>query len=147
MTPAGRSVPWVYLFFCDLNNYVASRLNFPRSVTKVNIFMTKVMLVIFPVVVVVPENETAEKVVSNMEEVAARGGNRVVVASEEAAVHAVMPKLDHVWMPKAGEPVIARIKGIDRSFHGDLHLSADEISHAVGDTDVPQKMPEPLEVS
>ncbi len=34
-----------------------------------------------PVVVVVPENETAEKVVSNMEEVAARGGKVIVITT------------------------------------------------------------------
>ena len=34
-----------------------------------------------PVVVVVPENETSEKVVSNMEEVAARGGKVISVTT------------------------------------------------------------------
>ncbi len=41
-----------------------------------------------PVVVIVPENETAEKVVSNMEEVVARGGKVISITTEgfEAAV-------------------------------------------------------------
>jgi hypothetical protein len=36
-----------------------------------------------------------------------------------------------VWAPKAGEPVIARIKGMDWPIHGDLHLSPGDISCAV----------------
>ncbi len=66
--------------------------------------------------------------------VAARGEGRVVVASEESAIHEIMEHPDQVWMPKAGEPVIARVDGMDWPIHGDLHLTPDEISCAVTGT-------------
>ena len=47
-----------------------------------------------PVVVVVPQNETAEKVVSNMEEVRARGGK--VIAVTTAGFEAVTSQADAV---------------------------------------------------
>jgi glutamate synthase domain-containing protein 1 len=63
--------------------------------------------------------------------VAARKGDVLMVASEESAIRAVMPDPDAVWSPKAGEPVIARVRGMDWPIHGDLHLEAAEISCAV----------------
>jgi len=41
--------------------------------------------------------------------VAAESGNRLYISSEEAAIRAMEPILDKVWMPKAGEPVIGRV--------------------------------------
>jgi glutamate synthase domain-containing protein 1 len=67
--------------------------------------------------------------------VAARAGTKVMVASEEAAIHAVLPTPDRVWAPKAGEPVIARVNGMDWPIHGDLHLDAAEVSCAVTGTE------------
>jgi glutamate synthase domain-containing protein 1 len=67
--------------------------------------------------------------------VAARKGDVLMVASEESALRAVMTDPDKVWMPKAGEPVIARVRGMDWPIHGDLHLDATEISCAVTGTD------------
>jgi glutamate synthase domain-containing protein 1 len=63
--------------------------------------------------------------------VAARSGSVVVAASEEAAIRAVVPEPDAVWMPKAGEPTVARIEGMPWPIHGDLHLSPSEVSCAV----------------
>ena len=63
--------------------------------------------------------------------VAARKGDVLVVASEESAIRQIMPSPDSLWAPKAGEPVIARIKGMDWPIHGDLHLPPSEISCAV----------------
>jgi glutamate synthase domain-containing protein 1 len=63
--------------------------------------------------------------------VAARKGDVLCVASEESAIRQIMPAPDAVWAPKAGEPVIARIKGMEWPIHGDLHLSPSEISCAV----------------
>ncbi|TLM80148.1 MAG: hypothetical protein FDZ70_01940 [Actinobacteria bacterium] len=63
--------------------------------------------------------------------VAARTGSVIMVASEESAIRSVMAEPDRVWAPKAGEPVIARVAGMDWPIHGDLHLSASEISCAV----------------
>jgi len=68
--------------------------------------------------------------------VAARQGNTVMVASEESAIRAVLPEPDRVWAPKAGEPVTARVKGMDWPIHGDLHLDPSEISCAVAGTEV-----------
>ncbi len=40
---------------------------------------------------------------------AARKGTTVYVASEESAIREICPKPDRTWMPRAGEPVIARL--------------------------------------
>jgi glutamate synthase domain-containing protein 1 len=42
--------------------------------------------------------------------VAARHGDFVYIASEESAIREVCPRPDSVWMPRAGEPVIGRLK-------------------------------------
>jgi len=42
--------------------------------------------------------------------VAARKGDMLYIASEEAAIREITNPAD-VWMPKAGEPVIGRLKG------------------------------------
>jgi glutamate synthase domain-containing protein 1 len=63
--------------------------------------------------------------------VAARKGDVLCVASEESAIRQIIPAPDAVWAPKAGEPVIARIKGMEWPIHGDLHLPPSEISCAV----------------
>ena len=63
--------------------------------------------------------------------VAARQGSKLMVASEESAIREVLDAPDQVWAPKAGEPVVARVEGMEWPIHGDLHLSASEISCAV----------------
>ena len=63
--------------------------------------------------------------------VAARQGSKVMVASEESAMREVLDAPDDVWAPKAGEPVIARVKNMEWPIHGDLHVSPSEISCAV----------------
>ncbi|MHB9113359.1 MAG: class II glutamine amidotransferase [Thermoleophilia bacterium] len=40
---------------------------------------------------------------------AARHGNKVYVASEESAIREICPKPERSWMPRAGEPVVARL--------------------------------------
>lgn len=45
--------------------------------------------------------------------VAARDGDRVFVASEESAIREICPKPERSWMPRAGEPVVARLKTSD----------------------------------
>ncbi len=40
--------------------------------------------------------------------VAAEDGDRIYVASEEAAIRTICPEPERVWRPEAGEPVIAR---------------------------------------
>ncbi|MCE5204086.1 MAG: glutamine amidotransferase family protein [Coriobacteriales bacterium] len=67
--------------------------------------------------------------------VAARTGSVVMVASEESAIRAVMDSPDKVWTPKAGEPTVARVAGMDWPIHGDLHLSPTEVSCAVTGTE------------
>ena len=42
--------------------------------------------------------------------VAGRKGNRLYVASEEAAIRIVSWELDEIWMPDSGKPVIGKIK-------------------------------------
>jgi len=77
--------------------------------------------------------------------VAARKGSVLMVASEESAMRAVLDDPDDVWAPKAGEPVVARVKGMDWPIHGDLHLSPSEVSCAV--TGVHDEACETVEVS
>jgi glutamate synthase domain-containing protein 1 len=77
--------------------------------------------------------------------VAARSGSTLMVASEEAAIRAVMPAPDAVWAPKAGEPVIGRVAGMETPVHSELHLGPAEISCAVTGTELTCE--EPLEVA
>ena len=42
--------------------------------------------------------------------VAARNGTTVYVASEESAIREICPKPEESWMPRAGEPVVARLQ-------------------------------------
>ena len=63
--------------------------------------------------------------------VAARKGTPLMVASEESAIRTMLPEPDTVWAPKAGEPVIARVEGMEWPIHGDLHLPPSEVSCAV----------------
>lgn len=42
--------------------------------------------------------------------IAAELGDRLYLSSEEAAIRVMEPKLDRVWMPRAGEPVIGRVR-------------------------------------
>ena len=44
--------------------------------------------------------------------VAARQGSVVYVASEESAIREICPKPDVSWMPRAGEPVVARLQAV-----------------------------------
>jgi len=44
--------------------------------------------------------------------VAARHGDMFYISSEEAAIHEACPSPDNVWSPKAGEPVVGRLKGV-----------------------------------
>ena len=42
--------------------------------------------------------------------VVAEKGDKVYVASEEAAIRAMEPEAENVWSPAGGEPVIVRVK-------------------------------------
>ena len=43
--------------------------------------------------------------------VAGECGDRLYISSEEAAIRRMEPGVERTWMPKAGEPVIGRVKG------------------------------------
>jgi glutamate synthase domain-containing protein 1 len=43
---------------------------------------------------------------------AARKGNRLYVASEEAPIKLVCPSPEKIWRPSGGEPVIGRLKKV-----------------------------------
>ncbi|HAL31215.1 MAG TPA: hypothetical protein DCP20_10990 [Coriobacteriia bacterium] len=74
--------------------------------------------------------------------VAARSGSRLMVASEESAIHTVLTAPDEGWAPKAGEPVIARVEGMELPFHSQLHASPAEISCAVTAADACHELEE-----
>jgi glutamate synthase domain-containing protein 1 len=42
--------------------------------------------------------------------VGADAGDRLYVSSEEAAIRAMEPNLDRVFMPRAGEPIVGRCR-------------------------------------
>lgn len=42
--------------------------------------------------------------------VAAEEGDRMYISSEEAAIRRIAPELDRVWMPRAGDPVVGRVR-------------------------------------
>ena len=52
-----------------------------------------------PVVVIAPHDRTYEKTVSNMQEVAARGGRIVLITCEKGAAEASVPTLETIVMP------------------------------------------------
>lgn len=54
--------------------------------------------------------------------VAARQGSVLMVASEESVLHEVLDAPDRVWSPRAGEPVIARVRDAARA--GTLPVAA-----------------------
>lgn len=59
---------------------------------------------------------------------AARHDSVVYVASEESAIREICPKPDRSWMPRAGEPVIARLHGgVSASVAAD-NVSADNVA-------------------
>ncbi|MCL2504060.1 MAG: glutamine amidotransferase family protein [Coriobacteriia bacterium] len=64
---------------------------------------------------------------------AARQGSILMVASEESAIREVLTSPDEAWAPKAGEPVIARVKGLDWPIHGDLYPPSGDESCAAAD--------------
>lgn len=74
--------------------------------------------------------------------VAARSGSRLMVASEESAIRTVMPEPDTLWTPRAGEPVIARVKGMELPFHSTLHATPAEVSCAVTAADACHELEE-----
>jgi len=41
-------------------------------------------------------------------------GDLLFVSSEEAAIRAVCPNLDRVFTPMGGEPVVGRLKGVEK---------------------------------
>jgi glutamate synthase domain-containing protein 1 len=49
--------------------------------------------------------------------VAGRQGSILMVASEESVLHEVLDAPDRVWSPRAGEPVIARVRASEDATH------------------------------
>lgn len=47
---------------------------------------------------------------------AAKDGNRVYVASEEAAIRVICPQPEYVWQMAAGEPLVVSVKGYDDNY-------------------------------
>jgi glutamate synthase domain-containing protein 1 len=62
--------------------------------------------------------------------VAARQGTVLMVASEESVLHEVLATPDHVWAPKAGEPLVARVAGMRWPIAGDALLTAARLAPA-----------------
>jgi glutamate synthase domain-containing protein 1 len=50
--------------------------------------------------------------------IAATSGHTLYLSSEEAAIRLVCPKLDQVWVPNGGEPVIGRLGELPKPSEG-----------------------------
>jgi glucosamine--fructose-6-phosphate aminotransferase (isomerizing) len=61
-----------------------------------------------PVIVIAPHDAVFEKTVSNMQEVAARGGNIVLITDEKGALDAGLDTMETIVMPEA-HPIVAPI--------------------------------------
>ncbi len=59
--------------------------------------------------------------------VAARHGDFLYIASEESAIREVCPKPDRVWMPRAGEPVIGRLRDPSSAENGYVNKIKEEV--------------------
>mgnify|MGYP005844980809 CR=1 FL=1 len=65
--------------------------------------------------------------------VAATQGDFVYMASEESAIRAIAPKLERVWAPKAGEPLIVELdQGVETK--GDAGYVIQDAGHRMRDT-------------
>jgi len=81
-----------------------------------------------PVIVVAPSDELMEKTLSNMHEVAARGGRIVLITDEAGAKAAAVNDLETIVMPKVASfvaPILAAIPVQLLAYHTAVHMGTD----------------------
>ncbi len=64
--------------------------------------------------------------------VAARQGELLMVASEESVLHEVLEAPDAIWAPRAGEPLVAHVKGMPWPIPGDRGHAPGGVSQGAG---------------
>ena len=81
-----------------------------------------------PVIVVAPSDELIEKTLSNMAEVAARGGQIILITDEAGAKAAKNEDIEIILMPKVGNftaPIVATIPVQLLAYHTAVHMGTD----------------------
>ena len=81
-----------------------------------------------PVVVIAPHDRIFEKTVSNMHEVAARGGTFILITDQKGAEHAAMEGADVIIMPEMPElisPIIYSLPIQMLAYHTAVHMGTD----------------------
>jgi len=81
-----------------------------------------------PVIVVAPSDELMEKTLSNMAEVAARGGQIILITDEEGARATKEDDIERILMPKVSSfvaPILATIPVQLLAYHTAVHMGTD----------------------
>ncbi len=81
-----------------------------------------------PVIVVAPSDELMEKTLSNMAEVAARGGQIILITDEDGAEATKEDNIETILMPKVSSfvaPILATIPVQLLAYHTAVHLGTD----------------------
>jgi len=81
-----------------------------------------------PVIVVAPSDELMEKTLSNMAEVAARGGQIILITDEEGAKITKEDNIEVILMPKVtnfAAPILATIPVQLLAYHTAVHMGTD----------------------
>jgi glutamine---fructose-6-phosphate transaminase (isomerizing) len=81
-----------------------------------------------PVIVIAPHDRIFEKTVSNMQEVAARGGRIILVTDEEGAARATLDKFETIVMPTVPEiiaPIVYALPVQMLAYHTAVALGTD----------------------
>jgi len=81
-----------------------------------------------PVIVVAPSDELMEKTLSNMSEVAARGGQIILITDEEGARATKEDNIERILMPKVSSfvaPILATIPVQLLAYHTAVHMGTD----------------------
>ena len=81
-----------------------------------------------PVIVIAPHDRIFEKTVSNMQEVAARGGRIILITDEEGAARASLDKFETIVMPTVPEfiaPIVYALPVQMLAYHTALALGTD----------------------
>lgn len=81
-----------------------------------------------PVIVVAPSDELMEKTLSNMAEVAARGGQIILITDEDGAKATKEDDIETILMPKVSSfvaPILATIPVQLLAYHSAVHLGTD----------------------
>jgi glucosamine--fructose-6-phosphate aminotransferase (isomerizing) len=81
-----------------------------------------------PVIVIAPHDRIFEKTVSNMQEVAARGGRIILITDKKGAEHATVETMDTIVLPDMPEiitPIVYALPVQMLAYHTAVHMGTD----------------------